>query len=168
MVIFHYGHDLALSRVISFHLEGCFKQINAPLLDVRGTWQHQRPVLHRADDAAPRYQRLSFVDNRGNSSFQKFPSKPGRRSCNFIFYFVDTSLNLADGCVEECRSSTGGRGGWSTRGGSSCQRDLGAEHWEQLVLRGRNYCQNNPTMQQQEGFSLSAQKLAFWTSVWGG
>lgn len=104
MVIFHYGHDSALSRVISFYLERCFKQINAPLLDVRGTWQHQRPVLHRADDATLRYQGLSFVDNRGNSSFQKFPSKPGRRSSNFILCpFVDTSLTLADGCVEECR-----------------------------------------------------------------
>lgn len=59
-------------------------------------------------------QSLSFIANREISNFQKSPSKPGKTHCNFIFLFIDTSVNTADGCIEKCRRNDNGWDGWST------------------------------------------------------
>ena len=53
-------------------------------------------------------QTLSFIDNREISNFQKSPSKSGKTPCNFVFLFIDTSLNLADGRIEKCRRNGNG------------------------------------------------------------
>lgn len=54
LLFFILGMSWLSAELSVFYLEQCFKQINAPLLNVRGTWQHQRRVLHRADDATLR------------------------------------------------------------------------------------------------------------------
>lgn len=53
-------------------------------------------------------QSLSFTDNREISNFQKSPSKSGKTHCNFIFLFIDMSVNTADGCIEKCRRNGNG------------------------------------------------------------
>lgn len=44
-------HDSSQQSCHFFFLEKHFKLINAPMPNVRGTWQHQRPVLHCTGDA---------------------------------------------------------------------------------------------------------------------
>lgn len=54
------------------------------------------------------HQGLSSTDKRENPLFQKFPSKPGRTSCNFLFPFVHTPLSLADGAGMQKEHGWGG------------------------------------------------------------